>query len=64
MPQIPEGTPPVVLNFGHERGIAEMALLVPSGVIEVGVEQFIRDYSHLRGYGRTPAPGGTDPDDG
>ena len=58
MPQIPEGTPPVVLNLGYQDSTAEMALVVPSGVIALGIEQVMKEAS---GNGRFGSPFGGRP---
>ena len=58
MPQIPEGTPPVVVNLGYRDSTAEMALVVPSGVIALGIEQAMKEAS---GNGRFGSPFGGRP---
>ena len=42
VPQIPDGTPPVVVDLGYQDSVAEMAVVVPTGVIALGVEQAMK----------------------
>ena len=49
VPQIPEGTPPVVVDLGYRNHVAEMAVVVPTGVIALGVEQAMKSAAGAAG---------------
>lgn len=51
IPQIPEGTPPVVVDLGYRNHVAEMAVVVPTGVIALGVEQAMKGAARSGGFG-------------
>ena len=57
VPQIPEGTPPVVIDLGYLDSTAEMALVVPSGVIGLVLEPAMKEATR-----RARRPGGGNDD--